>query len=403
MCSTPTSRPDHTIRGIRVGVADANIRYTGRDDLTVFELAQGTTTAATFTRNRFAAAPVIVARGHLRAHPPRYLLINSGNANAGTGQRGLHDANASCALLAEQTGCTVEEILPFSTGVIGEYMPMDKMQPGISKALSGLSGDGWEAAANAIMTTDTTAKLVTHEFTLNAQPCRITGIAKGSGMIHPNMATMLAFVATDAHVPSTLLQKALKYAVDDSFNCITVDGDTSTNDACVACATGQGTLNINEDDMALEAFTAKLTLVCRQLAELIIRDAEGATKLARIRVEGGRTTEECRTVGFTVALSPLVKTALYGQDANWGRILAAVGRAPIDDFDLNQIEIYLDEICIVRNGEREPYYTEEDGARIMQRPELTIRINLNLGDHKTEILTSDLSHEYISINADYRS
>lgn len=395
--------PADIIQGIRIGVAEANICYSDRDDIAIFELARGTTTAATFTRNRFAAAPIIVAKKHLASHSPRYLLINSGNANAGTGRQGHDDAIACCEQLAQQAGCATEEVLPFSTGVIGEYLPMNKMTTGIQSALSTLADGGWSLAGNAILTTDTREKVATHEFTLNALPCRITGIAKGSGMIHPNMATMLAFVTTDAAVPATLLQKALHTAVDDSFNCITVDGDTSTNDACVACATGRGELTINQDDMALEVFTAKLTLVCKQLAELIIRDAEGATKLARIKVEGGRTREECRTVGFTVALSPLVKTALYGQDANWGRILAAVGRAPIDDFDLNRIEIHLDEICIVKNGAREPYYTEEDGARIMQRPEITIRIDLNMGKETAEILTSDLSQEYVSINADYRS
>lgn len=403
MMSSNNPQPEKLIQGIRIGVTEANIRYAGRDDLTIFELPEGTTTAATFTQNRFAAAPVIVAKKHLQTHTPRYLLINSGNANAGTGQQGLDDALSSCALLAQEASCSAAEVLPFSTGVIGEYLPMDKLASGISQVMSSLSEDGWGQAARAILTTDTTSKIVTHEFTFNAQTCRITGIAKGSGMIHPNMATMLAFISTDAALTQPLLQKALDIAVSKSFNCITVDGDTSTNDACVVSATGQGALCINENDMALEAFAAKLTRVCKQLAELIIRDAEGATKLARIRIEGGRTQEECRTMGFTVALSPLVKTALYGQDANWGRILAAVGRAPVDDFDLARIDIYLDEICIVRNGEREEYYVEADGARVMQRPEITIRINLNLGDETAEILTSDLSHEYVRINADYRT
>lgn len=253
------------------------------------------------------------------------------------------------------------------------------------------------------MTTDTQSKFTSHEFTLNGKPCRICGIAKGSGMIHPDMATMLAYIATDASITQDTLQACLARAVEDSFNSITVDGDTSTNDACVAMATGEGELVIGDDPMEVEVMTAKLTLVCKELAEMIVRDAEGATKFARIHVKGGRSREECRTMGYTVALSPLVKTALFGQDPNWGRILAAVGRAPIEDFDLGRVDIDLDDLRIVSNGERDEWYTEEDGARVMQRDELTITINLNLGDSSAEILTSDLSHDYVSINADYRS
>ena len=400
---SPANQEISHIKGIKIGVSAAGIRYQDRDDVAIFELGEGSTTAATFTQNRFAAAPVIVARENLNKTDTRYLLINAGNANAGTGKQGMSDAIASCEYLANQIDCSHEAILPFSTGVIGEYLPMDKLQAGIDAAMTNLIEDNWQAAANAILTTDTRAKLFTHEFTLNGKVCRITGMTKGSGMIHPNMATMLAFVATDAAVPQPLLQKALSLAVDDSFNCITVDGDTSTNDACVVCATGQGELVITDDDMALEVFTAKLTLVCQQLAEMIIKDGEGATKLARIKVSGGRNRRECKTIAYTVALSPLVKTALFGQDPNWGRILAAVGRAPVDEFDLSKVEIYLDDICIVKNGERDKWYTEEDGARVMQRDEITIHINMNVGDIEAVILTSDLSHDYVSINADYRS
>jgi glutamate N-acetyltransferase/amino-acid N-acetyltransferase len=400
---SPVNQKNYHIKGIKIGVSAAGIRYQDRDDVVVLELCEATTTAATFTQNRFAAAPVIVARKNLNKADTRYLLINAGNANAGTGEQGMSDAIASCEHLANQTECSREAILPFSTGVIGEYLPMDKLQAGINTAITNLIEDDWQTAANAILTTDTRAKLYTHEFTLNGKLCRITGMTKGSGMIHPNMATMLAFVATDAAVPQPLLQKALSMAVDDSFNCITVDGDTSTNDACVVSATGQGELTVTDDDMALEVFTAKLTLVCQQLAEMIIKDGEGATKLARIKVNGGRNKEECKTIAYTVALSPLVKTALFGQDPNWGRILAAVGRAPVDEFDLSKVEIYLDDICIVKNGERDKWYTEEDGARVMQRDEITIGINMNLGDAEIEVLTSDLSHDYVSINADYRS
>jgi len=400
---SPANQKNSHINGIKIGVSAAGIRYQDRDDVVIFELAEGSSTAATFTQNRFAAAPVVVARKNLNKANTRYLLINAGNANAGTGEQGMSDAVASCEHLAKQIDSSSEAILPFSTGVIGEYLPMEKLQAGIDTAVANLTEDNWQAAAYAIMTTDTQAKQFTHEFTLNGKTCRITGITKGSGMIHPNMATMLAFVATDAVIPQALLYKALAFAVDDSFNCITVDGDTSTNDACVVCATGQGELALTTDDMALEVFSAKLTLVCKQLAEMIIQDGEGATKLARIKVSGGRNRQECKTIAYTVALSPLVKTALFGQDPNWGRILAAVGRAPIDEFDLSKIEIHLDDICIVKNGERDKWYSEEDGVRIMQRDEITIGINMNLGDAEIEILTSDLSHDYVSINADYRS
>ncbi len=394
---------DFSISGIRIGVTEAGIRYKDRDDLVIFELAEGSTTAATFTLNRFAAAPVIVAKQHLASTNSRYLLINAGNANAGTGSQGMDDANSSCEQVAQACGCNAEEVLPFSTGVIGEYLPMDKLNSGITDASQKLDENNWQAAADAIMTTDTQAKIVREEFTLNGERCNITGIAKGSGMIHPNMATMLAFLATDASVPQDILQKALSRAVEDSFNCITVDGDTSTNDACVVTATGQGSVTIPDEELYIEAFTAKLTSACKALAELIIRDGEGATKLARIKVNGGRSRDESKTVAYTVALSPLVKTALFGQDPNWGRILAAVGRAPIDDFDLNQVNIFLDDVCIIKNGEKDRWYTEEDGAAVMQRDEITVRIELNLGDSDIEVLTSDLSHDYVSINADYRS
>lgn len=393
----------YIIDGISIGTAAAGIRYKDRDDLVIFELPDSATTAATFTRNRFAAAPVIIAKKHLAQSSTKFLLINAGNANAGTGQQGMEDALASCQHLAESGGVSAENVLPFSTGVIGEYLPMDKLLKGIDAAQQSCSPQNWQAAAAAIMTTDTKAKLISEEFSINGKPCRITGICKGSGMIHPNMATMLAFVATDAALPTGLLQQASSQAVEDSFNCITVDGDTSTNDACVVCATGKGELFITEDDLVLEAFTAKLTLVCKQLAELIIRDGEGATKLARIKVNGGRDREECKTIAYTVALSPLVKTALFGQDPNWGRILAAVGRAPVDEFDLSKVDIFLDDVCIIRQGEKDKWYTEEDGVQVMQRPEITIQINMNQGDTSVEILTSDLSHDYVSINADYRS
>lgn len=392
-----------SIAGIRIGVTEAGIRYTGRDDLAIFELAEGSTTAATFTLNRFAAAPVQLARQHLIASSSRYLLINAGNANAGTGSQGMADAKASCRLVADMCDCELSEVLPFSTGIIGEYLPMDKLASGIGKAVRQFHKDNWQAAAAAIMTTDTRPKIVREEFTLNGEHCNITGIAKGSGMIHPDMATMLAFLATDATVPQGILQQVLNRVVEDSFNCITVDGDTSTNDACVVTATGKGSVIINDDELFIEAFAAKLSSACKTLAEMIIRDGEGATKLARIQVNGSRSRSESKIVAYTVALSPLVKTALFGQDANWGRILAAVGRSPIEHLDISRVDIYLDDVCIIKEGEKNRWYSEEDGAAVMQRHEIIIRIELNQGESDIEVLTSDLSHDYVSINTGYRS
>jgi glutamate N-acetyltransferase/amino-acid N-acetyltransferase len=394
---------DIMIAGVRIGTAAAGIRYQGRDDLVIFELAEGATTSAVFTQNRFAAAPVVVARKHLGITMPRYLLINAGNANAGTGQTGMDDALASCQHVAKAAGCQTEAVLPFSTGVIGEYLPMEKLLSGIDQAMTSTGDNHWSAAAKAILTTDTRIKLSQLEFSVNTNACRVMGIAKGSGMIHPSMATMLAFICTDAKISAELLQLALNEAIDESFNCITVDGDTSTNDACVVSATGQGELLITDEGPEFEVFKAKLTRVCKELAEAIVRDGEGATKLVRIRVEKGLNKTQCREIAFTVAHSPLVKTALFGQDPNWGRILAAVGRADADDFDLEAVEIYLDDVCIVRNGERDKDYTEDAGAQVMKQPEITIRIILNQSLAEAEILTSDLSHEYVSINADYRS
>ncbi len=393
----------YAISGIEIGVADTGVHYSNRNDFVIFSLTENTATAATFTRNLFAAAPVVVAGKHLQATSPAYLIINAGNANAGTGRRGLEDALHSCRYLAELRHMSAESVLPFSTGVIGEYLPMDKVRMGIDKALQNLTCENWQAAAQAIMTTDTVPKIVVENFSINGLACRITGISKGAGMIHPNMATMLAFMATDAAIPRALLQQALQAAVDDSFNCITIDGDTSTNDACVVCATGEGRLSVAENDSIYDAFTAKLTSVCRRLAELIVRDGEGASKLARIRVTGGRSRNECKAIGYAVALSPLVKTALFGQDPNWGRILAAVGRAPIDPFDLTKVDIFLDDVCVIHEGEKDRWYTEEDGAQVMQRDEITITIDMHQGNSEVEILTSDLSPGYISINADYRS
>lgn len=379
------------------------MRYHDRDDLLLIKLPENCHTAVTLTRNRFAAAPVQLVRKHLAVQQPRYLLINAGQANAGTGEQGIKNAIDCCQYLAAKAHTGQQAILPFSTGVIGEQLPMDKIQSGIDVAFENLGSANWEQAAAAILTTDTCSKHSRETFTINGDPCHIIGIAKGSGMIRPDMATMLAFIITDACIPDNLLQRALTRAVDQSFHCITIDGDTSTNDACTVSATGQGDVKIDHDDMLFDAFCEKLTLVCQQLAQAIVQDGEGATKLVRIHVSGCRSISECRTIGFTVAHSPLVKTALFGQDPNWGRILAAVGRAPVEDFDLAKVDISLDDIAIVHRGEPAEEYLEEDGIRIMQRDSITIGINLNAGDHEAEILTCDLSHDYVRINADYRS
>ena len=390
------------IRGIDIGVAAAGMRYAGRDDTVVFALAQGTGVAAVFTRNRFPAAPVTIAARHLAAAAPRYWLINAGNANAATGQQGIADALASCRHLAAAAKAAPEAVLPFSTGVIGEAMPMTKFKPAIDRAFAALAPDHWPQAAAAIMTTDTHPKLASETFSINGELCHIIGIAKGAGMIHPDMATMLAFIGTDAHLPQPLLRQSLRQAVAQSFNQITIDGDTSTNDACAVAATGQGALRLTEPGPAYAAFSAKLAHVCARLAESIVRDGEGATKLARIHVRGGRDQAQCKSIATTIALSPLVKTALNGEDPNWGRILAALGRAPAA-FDPERVALYLGDMRVFRRGQIDPNYHEPDAAATMRRAEVAITIDLNAGAAAATVLTSDLSADYVRINADYRS
>ena len=392
------------VPGIRLSVTAAGIRYQGRDDLVLVELAEGGSVAAVFTRNAFCAAPVTVAREHLARNPARYLLINAGNANAGTGVPGLRAARETCRLLAGMAGCAMSQVLPFSTGVIGEDLPVDPFAQAIPGLLSALGEDAWSQAAAAIMTTDTVAKLATRRVELSGGVVTVTGIAKGSGMICPDMATMLAYVATDAAVPQALLQGMLRHAVDRSFNRITVDGDTSTNDACVLMASGASGLDVdggNTDDR--RALAAAIDAVCAELAEMIVRDGEGATKLVEVAVEGGRDLDEARAVAYTVAHSPLVKTALFASDPNWGRILAAVGRAGVDRLDVERIRIWLGDVCIVSGGGRDPGYTEQAGQAVMDRSEITIRIDLDRGEARTEVLTCDLSYDYVKINAEYRS
>lgn len=394
-----------TIPGIRLGNAPAGIKYQDRDDLVVIELAASTACAAVFTKNAFCAAPVIVAREHLASRQPSYLLINAGNANAGTGVDGINACRAACQTLATATGCNKEQVLPFSTGVIGEPLPLERITAAIPTALSALTEEGWSQAACAIMTTDTRPKLVSRYFKQAGQQLRVIGMSKGSGMIRPDMATMLAFIATDASVEQTLLQQCLQLAVNPSFNSITVDGDTSTNDAVVLMATGaSGSQQISDLKSAAgrSLFQAVLE-ICMELARSIIKDGEGATKLVEILVEQAVGLEEARCVAYTVAHSPLVKTALFASDPNWGRILAAVGRAGIQEMEIEKVEIWLNGCCVVKGGNRAENYTEEAGQAVMARDEFIIRILLGRGDATARVLTSDLSYDYVKINAEYRT
>lgn len=394
-----------SIPGIRLGAAAAGIKYPDRDDLVVISLPENGACAAVFTRNAFCAAPVTVAREHLAKDVPRYLLINSGNANAGTGEAGLADARASCKELARLAGCEPHQVLPFSTGVIGECLPMDRLLAALPGAMVAPAEDGWPVAARAIMTTDTVPKLVSRRFEVEGQSISVTGMAKGSGMICPDMATMLAYVATDASVDAGLLQSCLEQAVAPSFNSITVDGDTSTNDACVLLASGASSVPLI-NDAASEAYgqlSRAVSDVCLELARAIVRDGEGATKLVEVLVEEAAHGPEARQVAYTIAHSPLVKTALFASDPNWGRILAAVGRAGLQGLDIDRVQIWLDEVCIVRDGGRAPDYTEEAGQSVMDRSELVIRVVLGRGDITSRVLTCDLSYDYVRINAEYRT
>jgi glutamate N-acetyltransferase/amino-acid N-acetyltransferase len=396
--------PLHPIAGIRIGTTDAQIKPTQRDDLTLFELAPTSNCAAVFTRNAFCAAPVVVARQHLQTISPRFWLINSGNANAGTGEHGLQAALASCQMVAQLSGCSVNEVLPFSTGVIGVPLPVDKIQAVLPLALANLAANHWNQAATAIMTTDTVPKGISVQRSLAGKTIHITAIAKGAGMIKPDMATLLAFIATDAAVPQAVLQTALNQAVEGSFNRITVDGDTSTNDACVLVATGQGTSTIDSlEHPDFQPFCQAISEVCLYLAQAIIRDGEGATKLITITVAQGASKQECLDVAYTIAHSPLVKTAFFASDANWGRILAAVGRAGITNLDINAVQIDLNQVTIVRQGGLAPDYTEKQGQQVMAQPEIQIRVLLGRGHDQETVFTCDLSHDYVRINAEYRT
>ncbi len=393
------------IKGIRIGTALAGIRQSERDDIVVFELSEKTNLAATFTKNKFCAAPVIVAKEHLKMGRPRYLLINSGNANAGLGTLGVDVAQKSCEGLAVLTTIEKCNVLPFSTGVIGEPLPLGKLLEALPVALMSLSDNNWDKAAKGILTTDTCTKGYSRQFALDGATATITGIAKGSGMIKPDMATMLAYIATDLPISQQVLQGLLKQAVNMSFNSITVDGDTSTNDAAILMATSELDINPIEspDDPRCDAILAELINVCCYLAEAIVKDGEGATKLIKIQVNHAASLDEAREVAYTVAHSPLVKTAFFAADPNWGRILAAVGRAKVKQLNVDNISIYLADTCIVKNGMRDSSYTEEQGQAVMNQQEILLTIDLEQGDAATTILTCDLSYDYVKINAEYRS
>jgi glutamate N-acetyltransferase/amino-acid N-acetyltransferase len=395
----------HPVAGVEIGFAMAGIKKPGRKDVLVMRLAEGASVAGVFTTNRFCAAPVQICQAHLAGGKPiRALVVNTGNANAGTGEPGLANANATCAAVARLLGIAPEQVLPFSTGVILEPLPVDKLVAALPQAVAALMPDNWYHAAEAIMTTDTQPKAASRRLAIAGKQVTISGISKGAGMIKPNMATMLGYVATDAKVPQALLNQLVREAADRSFNCITIDGDTSTNDSFILMASGAGELHIADENSAgyaeLRQAIVELSI---ELAQMIVRDGEGATKFMTVQVEGGASVEECRKVGYAIGHSPLVKTAFFASDPNLGRILAAVGYAGIADLDVSKIDLYLDEVLVAKNGGRNPAYQETDGQRVMKQSEITIRVLLGRGDATATIWTCDLSHDYVSINADYRS
>lgn len=394
------------VDGVRIASVSAGVRYRNRLDMVLFELAPGTRTAGVFTLNAFCAAPVVIARTNLQntSGDVRYLLVNTGNANAGTGAQGMIDAQACCKAVADAAAVNEHQVLPFSTGVIGERLPAERIVAAVPQALQVLEADGWLQAAKGIMTTDTRPKAVSRVIEHPGRKVTITGITKGAGMIKPNMATMLAFVATDAGLSQTLLDSLLKSAVEQSFNRITVDGDTSTNDCCILSATGKSGVQVTETDKSLfDAFSTALHDVVLELAKLIIRDAEGARKFVTVDVRGGASTRECLQVAYAIAESPLVKTALSASDPNWGRILAAIGRAGVENLDVSKIDIYLDDVAIVEQGGLAPSYREELGQGVMNQEDITLHVELARGDCRELVWTADLSEEYVRINASYRS
>ena len=393
------------VAGVELGIAMAGVRKANRKDVLLMRLAPGSNVAGVFTQNRFCAAPVILARQHLASgKAPRALVVNTGNANAGTGDDGLKRATTVCAAVADALGCAATEVLPFSTGVIMEPLPSDRIVAGLPAAVADFRADNWLSAAEAIMTTDTVAKAASRRVMIGGKPVTVTGIAKGAGMIHPDMATMLGFVATDASIPAPLLQEMLAQVTDESFNAITVDGDTSTNDSFMLIATGASGVVVSDKGSAAHATLKQaVTEVSVQLAQAIIRDGEGATKFITVRVEGGRTREECRKVGFAIAHSPLVKTAFFASDPNLGRILAAIGYAGIKDLDTSLVDLYLGSVLVASKGGRNPDYREEEANAVMQQPEITVRVLLNRGPEAATLWTCDFSFDYVKINAEYRT
>ncbi len=393
------------VPGLQLGYAQAGIKKPGRKDVLVLKLAPGATVAGVFTTNRFCAAPVQVSKDHLAGTQPIVaLVVNTGNANAGTGEAGLANANATCAALAKLLVCEANQILPFSTGVILEPLPLEKLVAGLPAAIANLNEDRWFDAAEAIMTTDTQPKAASRVVTIAGKRVTMTGISKGAGMIKPNMATMLGFMACDAKISQPVLQTLVKQAADASFNCITIDGDTSTNDSFMLIATGTGELKITDTASAeYHALAEAVIGLSQELAQMIVRDGEGATKFITVRVEQGRDLEECRKIAYAIGHSPLVKTAFFASDPNLGRILAAIGYAGVNDLDVNQINLYLDDVWVVKQGGRNPDYQEQDGQRVMKQSEITVRVTLARGEAAATIWTCDLSHDYVSINADYRS
>ena len=403
--ATPTADQLFPVAGVRLGVAEAEIRKKNRRDLTLVALDAGCTVAGVFTQNRFCAAPVQLCRKHLASGQEiRALVINTGIANAGTGEPGRQAAQQTCVAVGELLGVAPEQVLPFSTGVILELLPVDRIKAGLPAVFADLKADNWHAAAHGIMTTDTVAKAASRVVAVNGKKVTISGVSKGAGMIKPNMATMLGFLATDAGIAQPLLDKLVKEAADASFNCITVDGDTSTNDSFVMIASGQsGASFAAATDAGWAEVKAAIIAVSVELAQAIVRDGEGATKFITVAVQGGKSIEECRQVGYAIGHSPLVKTAFFASDPNLGRILAAVGYAGITDLDVDGVKVWLDDVLVAENGGRASSYKEEDGARVMAQAEITVRVDLGRGAAAANVYTCDFSYDYVKINADYRS
>jgi len=403
--TTPAADQLFPVAGVRLGVAEAEIRKKNRRDLTLVALDAGCTVAGVFTQNRFCAAPVQICRQHLSSGKEiRALIINTGIANAGTGEPGRQAAQETCVAVGQLLGVAPEQVLPFSTGVILELLPVERIKAGLPAVKADLKADNWYAAAHGIMTTDTIAKAASRTVTVNGKKVTISGVSKGAGMIRPNMATMLGFLATDAGIAQALLDKLVKEAADASFNCITVDGDTSTNDSYVMIATGQsGASFAAESDAGWAEVKAAIIAVSVELAQAIVRDGEGATKFITVAVEGGKDVEECRKVGYAIGHSPLVKTAFFASDPNLGRILAAVGYAGIGDLDVDGVKVWLDDVLVAEKGGRAAAYKEEDGARVMAQAEITVRVDLGRGEAKASVYTCDFSYDYVKINANYRS